>query len=283
MLPVFCPYHPPMGPWAHGQAGPPSRAQVTRKPARRTRKTARPRASAGPGYPKAGPGHAAQRPEPLPRRPLQRLQKPPPPQREAATPPFGRFWAGLPGNRPRAPAGRPSYRPWGPAWVPDPAGRVLAYASDSRQKGLYGRVEETSSRPRRPAQGAARGTQRTPPAPQARGGPATTTAAPVAPAARELRPGRRAGLPGSARPSLGGLTRRRSRPRVGRVARQRPTPKSGRGYPEARRRKPGREAALGAGAPTRPSLGGVTRKPPGPRRTTNQIPPFLLLATRGRR
>ena len=79
----------------------------------------------------------------------------------------------------------------GPGW----AGSGVRFGFPTKE--FVRRVEETSSRPRRPARGAARGTQRTPSASQVRGGPGSTTAAPVAPAVRELRADRRARLPGT--------------------------------------------------------------------------------------
>ena len=269
----------------------------------------------GPGYPEAGPAYAKNRPAPgrgWPRLPESRPrprcpQARPPPTPAATAPPEtapalkgGRHPAVLPflGRVTRKPAAGPRRAPFlralGPCLGAGPGWARSGVRFGFPTKGFVRRVEETSSRPRRPAWGAARGTQRTPPAPQARGGPATTTAAPVAPAARESRADRRAGLPGSARPSLRGLTRKRSRPsrrgvtrsrsrpRVSRIARKRPPPKSERRYPEARRRRPGRGCPQAPG-PTQPSPSRVTRKPPGPRRTNQPIPPFLQLAARGRR
>lgn len=144
--------------------------------------------------------------------------------------------------------------------MPDPAGRALVYASDFRQKSLYGGVEETSSRPRRPARGA----QRTPSASQVRGGPGSTTAAPVAPAVREILGGRRAGLPGSRpapdeQPSPRGVTRKRA-PKPVRAYPEALPPKSEGGCPEA---LPPRWEADCPKPPFRPSPREATRKPGG--------------------
>jgi hypothetical protein len=243
------------------------------------------------GYPKAGPAHAP-RGQAWPRllaqatrkpaRPLRRqlpprLWKPPPPQGEAATPPFRRFGARLPGSRPRAPPRRPSYGPWGPAWVPSPAGRALVYASGFRQKGACGGLEKTNSPPpkaRRLASCGPLGGRGYPEArpeagyPEAESGagypePPSPYPPPRRPSSqvRERLPGSRAerlpagagskaerGYPPPASPQPQGAPRG-ARPRPGGLTRNRPRP--------SRR-------------PPSPSPSQVTRKPPGPRRTTNK-------------
>ena len=184
---------------------------------------ARPWPQAGPRYPEAGRRKARTPPTPAAAAPPETAPALRGGRHRAVSPFLGQVT-----REPAvAPLPVPFYGPWGPAWVPHPAGRALAYASGGRRKRFVWRGEETSSRPRRPAQAAAQGLGRAPVASRARGGPASTTAAPAAPAARELWADRRARLPGSApAPGASQATRKPGRGR-------RRWAKARRGYPGA--------------------------------------------------
>ena len=115
------------------------------------------RATAGSSWatvPESWPRPPGSRPKPSPQvwrrvpggctAPLENRPRPegrPPPRR------FAVFGLGYPKASRGPPPGRPSYRPWGPAWVLDPARRALVRASNFRKTLLYGAWEKPAHGP----------------------------------------------------------------------------------------------------------------------------------------
>lgn len=229
-----------------------------RAAAQATRKLAWPR------VPESRPGPAGPKADPRPPCPTLSTPAATAPRETAPALKGGRHRAASPflGWVTRKPAAaplprRPSYRPWAPAWVPTPARRALVYGSGFRKTPGYGAWEKTSSRSRPPAQAAARGLQRAPCASQARlpesasgrGYPRPCSAPPSTPLAWRAR-----GRPAS-------RVTRKPGPSLADAAPRARSTKSEAGYPEARAPQP---------KPAQPSRSQVTRKPSGPRRTTNK-------------
>ena len=269
--------NPPTKPFATPSARPPRpggpRARAPpplrdRAAAQATRKLAWPR------VPESRPGPAGPKADPRPPCPTLSTPAATAPRETAPALKGGRHRAASPflGWVTRKPAAaplprRPSYRPWAPAWVPTPARRALVYGSGFRKTPGYGAWEKTSSRSRPPAQAAARGLQRAPCASQARlpesasgrGYPRPCSAPPSTPLAWRAR-----GRPAS-------RVTRKPGPSLADAAPRARSTKSEAGYPEARAPQPKPAQPKPAQPePAQPSRSQVTRKPSGPRRTTNK-------------